>query len=101
VTAANDKLNGRDDVRRICLHKLGDGAIVRVPEVQLVAESHGEYVLRTPVEEIKIIVIDEVGCVEDPLRSGGDCANRNGGVLLLGVHHAHLVACGFSSRRSF
>ncbi len=87
----------RGDVVRFlwCGAELVDVASGSVPEVDGLAKSDGEDVGGRPVEEIEVVVIHELGSVEDLLGSLGDVAS--GGLLLvvrdlvLRVEHAHVV----------
>ena len=49
------------------LHQLLDRAVRRVPQIDRVAERNAEDVGRRPVEEVEVVVVEQLGRVEDPL----------------------------------
>mmetsp|Transcript_2036 Transcript_2036/g.8157 ORF Transcript_2036/g.8157 Transcript_2036/m.8157 type:complete len:316 (+) Transcript_2036:580-1527(+) len=78
----------------IRLAQLLDVAAVRVPEVHHASERHGDLVGGSPVDEVQVVVVDELGRVEDPLRCGGDVPER-----LLGLDPSAGVVCVHAARR--
>ena len=60
----------------IRLAQLLDVAAVRVPQVNRAPERHGHLVGGSPVDEVQVVVVDELGRVQDPLGGGRDVPER-------------------------
>ena len=59
----------------IRLAQLLDVAAVGVPQVHHAAQRHRDLVGGSPVDEVQVVVVDELGRVEDPLGRAGTCLN--------------------------
>ena len=49
------------------LHQLLNGTAARVPQVHSVTQGYGDHVLRTPIQEVQIVVIQQLWCVQGSL----------------------------------
>jgi hypothetical protein len=66
------------------LHELVDGARGRIPQVDRVGEGDGQGVAGGPVQQVQVVVVDELGGVQDALgglEKRGLCLRVCGGVL--------------------
>jgi hypothetical protein len=47
-----------------------------IPKVYSLSKTHSKYVIRAPIEQVKIVIVDNVGCIEyllGELRDASDC----------------------------
>ena len=56
------------------LHQLLDRAVGGVPQVDRVPERHAEHVVRRPVEEVEVVVVEELRRVAPATTLGGVAA---------------------------
>ena len=49
------------------LHQWRDRARCRIPQIDRIAQGDGEDILGIPVEEVEVIIVEELGRVEDAL----------------------------------
>lgn len=105
VPAVGEPRDGRDAV--VCgvgLAQLFDRARRRVPQVHRVCEGDGHDVVRAPVEEVEVVVLEEARRVEDLLGLLGDVAEHlaahgRGGRWLPAVKDAVRVVVARVGRR--
>jgi hypothetical protein len=75
-------------------HELSNGALLGIPEVDGLCEGHGKDVGGGPGEEVEVVVVHQLGGVQDAGGGGGDVAGGLGGgalSLLHGVEDLHGV----------
>lgn len=78
-------------------HELDDVAGGSVPEVDGLREADGKEVGVAPVHDVEVVVVQQVGRVEDALGGGGDVAEAAAGArggaggLVLAVEHVQGV----------
>ena len=85
------------------LHELLDRAVVGVPQVDGVAQRDAEHVVRRPIEQVEVVVVEELRRVEDALGRLRDVARvlprRRRRLAVLGVQHAQRRLLALVERR--
>lgn len=76
VGAVTRPLDATDVGVRAGLQEAAHGAGFGRPDIDVALEADGDLVLRGPVQEVEVVVVDETGGVEDALWGGSDTATE-------------------------
>jgi hypothetical protein len=76
VGSVTRPLDAADIGVRAGLQEAAHGAGLGGPDVDVALEANGDLVLRGPVKQVEVVVVDETGGVEDALWGRGDTATE-------------------------